>query len=316
LRHVNYLCQNLRQDQLNEVCSNVSPIEDFNDDMFTYKSTPRGAGVYKVAWSDEHTSAIRLVMKDKYLNLYNDRPKCIDFINQGDPSVNMPDLGYIRGGLGLDKLDEYETKFDDSVMGVSVLNFNYSHELGADIKFRQAIACAVNRAKLFPTDSEETNCNSMIPKGCIGYVDRKINFNPDKAKRIVSKHFSLASSPEKPLLGIFHGAKGSEKKSYIKELEHQLAAVGLYFNFIADAHLKLTDNLKNAVLVSYGVVTSNINPLSNFSNYLPGTDQPNQTLIPDTKLDELLDNLDKSKSLEAHSASLQQISEYFNIVVR
>src|SRR5690606_818080 len=85
---------------LGDLLEPVAPIEDFAEDMFTFKEIPRGTGDYEVIWSDPNSSLVRLRRKEINNSPIN-YPITIDFYNHGTAIENRINLATGAGANGL-----------------------------------------------------------------------------------------------------------------------------------------------------------------------------------------------------------------------
>lgn len=256
--------------RLGELMPPVAPEEDFGPDMETFRGIPRGTGKYFVSFSDDKTSEIVLSLKEQYLSdpSYSKAPTKIHFFNHGDAITNKADLTTNAGNSALKDNKEYAYIVGQIPKVINVLDFNFLNRHARDLLFRKAVGLAIDRSKILGDSGKLIAATGLISSSYGGYQKRSYEYSPDQAKEIVKKHFSKISSPGKPLKAYYHGPADSPKKSYIITIENQLRDIGLYFDFKPSTHIYFDKSSQDTVFYIYGLVTSYVDPLNPFTNYV------------------------------------------------
>lgn len=302
---------------LGDIVSPIAPVEDFKDDYFTFKGLPRGTGAYRVVWSDKKSSLVRLERKNlEHYRKQDSSPLEIDFYNHGTTKENKIDIATGADAKALDGDPSFTVIKGPIPIGITILDFNYKSDLGKNKKFRKAVALAINRSELAALSPFRTEHHELIPEKYFGRTGLKYEYNVRKARDIVNKNFKNASSPKKPLLGIYHG-DGSEPKSKTAEIiENQLRRVGIYMLFKPDDGVYFKGKFEKAVMSTYGSVSSFVDPLTSFANYLPGTSSPENTDLNDQVSVNLFKELKITESKEKKDKLLRKLSKHFHSEVR
>lgn len=290
----------------------IAPHEDFKDDMFTFKGIPRGSGDFEVTWSDPKSSLVRLERKNISKEVLNGKsPLSIDFFNHGNPYDNKIDIGVGAGTNGTRDKSGYTFVHGFLPIGVSVIDFNYANSISANILFRKAVSLAIDRENMFADYPFHKNHHELVPSFYYGRTNLKFDYNPQKAKQIVSENFSELSSPTKRLKGLFHGGKSDPPPKYVKKFVKQLESIGLYFEFSPAEGVYFTDKNKDVVVGTYGAVSSFADPLSSFTNYLPGAISAYHTDSKDKKSVKMYEKIRSVETRDERIKGIQELSRHF-----
>lgn len=299
---------------LEEVLPVIAPIEDFKEDLFSFKGIPRGSGNYFVQWSSSSDSAVRLLRKIINKNVLNKTyyPLSIDFINKGAPRKNKVDLAVEAGTSGIREVEGYTTQLSKIPNGINSLEFNYKTSLGRNKLFRRAVSLAIDREKIFKNYIQMKQTHELIPSAYLGRSNKMFEKNKSIAKAIVKEHFSKVSSPKKPIEAIYHNNPGKPKKRYIIEIERQLRDVGLYVDFKGTQEVVFEGN-KNQVLKEVGYGVSFTDPLGCFIAYL-AMDKNDSTVVYKGESKVAVDYFNKAKTSTDRNVKanyIRKLSEFF-----
>ncbi len=183
---------------------------------------PIGLGPYRVVnFSREGVSVVV-----KRVNSCEDCPNLIKFVEIGDPKKNRVDIGCGPTAKKLFNYKDYEYQRGRINSSMVVLDFNFSNKWAKKIEVRSLVARAIDRKMLFQHLPSTVPSYSLIPIHLYGRLDDPFNTNKPLVDRDkIQKEFSKS-----PLVGWYHGLPGSETPAYVKEVQMQLARVGLDVN--------------------------------------------------------------------------------------
>lgn len=289
----------------------IAPIEDFKEDGFNFKRSPRGTGTYKIKSTSSNGARVYLVRKlispEKIRN--SKFPLSIEFINEGDPKDNKVDLATAAGSSGIRQDKNYTTVLGKIPESISTIDFNFSQDLGKSKYFREAVSLALDRSKIMTSYMQSKPSQEIIPSQYLGRAGLNYEYSPNKSREIVNKYFKNKFSKNNPIKAIYHGKPGQPLKPYIQVIVSQLENVGIYVRFEGRTVLQQFGKDTNAVMLENGNSVSFTDPLSAVSRFIKFPDKPNLIADPDDKI--LLDLYYKAfsaDSIVSRAAFLKEIS--------
>lgn len=263
----------------------LSPYDQFENDHFNYKGIPLGTGPYKITEYDKEKSFLKLELRNDgmYANATPQAPRYVDFYNSGNPDEIKPDVSGSNKALKWSKDIVRVSSLNPDT--ITMLNFNFRHKASKDINFRKAVSLAIDREKLQDEGSNRKPYYFLNLNQELGLKEPKRNFDRKTAKEIVEKYFKTLSSPEKKLKAAYYSAKDASQKPFIyREIEKQLAQIGLYVEFSPNDHKPGSESkLKDVVIESYGKVLPFNDYLYAFLPYSHTEERPFSKIDPADK---------------------------------
>lgn len=196
------------------------PREAIANDHFSWKTLPIGAGPYKVVSAQKDGKLVRVEKYAGYGKLSPRSPDTIEFFS-GQPQTGVQIAMGDRNNPDPVRLKEVALDIPAFVWGIY---FNYHSKLGADLRFRKAIASAVDRSKLLEKLTYASATSEMVPSVFEGHLGVQSEFNPEKAKRILQE---ISSGDKELVVPIANLDLSSPAYSWIAVAMEQLRHVGL-----------------------------------------------------------------------------------------
>jgi len=291
----------------------VAPKEDFKSDFFSFEDVPRGAGSYKVVWSDPDSSLVRLKRKKiTKKNISEDRfPLTIDLFGHGTAIENDAHIASGAGINGTDGHRDYTLVSHPVPRIIQVIEFNPKNELAKDVRFRKAVSLAIDRKKLKKGYQESSPVYELIPDGYYGKTNQKFEYNPEKARKIIRDHFSQKISEDKPIMFLYHGRDGKPHKSTVVErIRSQLKEVGIFTKTKSAANTGLKSHSSEVVIGTTGRITTFVDPTSLFRDYIEN-DELKHNALTTSKDKALLKAVDDELLRTKKALKLKKLSGHF-----
>ncbi len=277
------------------------PIEELKENLVDFKNLPIGAGKYKVTWSDPKSSRVQLELVDTSSPT---SPKVVDLISGPKILEHHPDV--VLAGLELSgiKSDDYKTENVGTVIGVALMDFNFSTEAGQNINFRKAVQYAIDRADILVHYKHlaRNSLSELVPYRFWGHLGFDEPYNLSKAKECYNKLPSDLKNKKYKIA--FRGAK----TTHLDIIVEQMKKIGLDMSYETIEDYKLTDD--KYVLFAYGAMAEFIDPLHMFSPYLPDSPRKLQHPKDNIEFKKLFDEALLSKNLDDKVMKIKNISKY------
>lgn len=290
----------------------VSPIQDFDSDLMSFKGIPRGTGQYRIVWSDPHSSLVRLELKS-LRNLHKSKqPRTIDFINSGEPKKNRIHLGtggnisHLRGNA------DYKIVTGRIPNAIQVLDFNYGNRYGRSKLFREAISYALDRKKILRDYPDSKETHELIPSRFYGRTEKKFEHNPEKGRKILLDYFPEIATNSVEFKGIFHGSiRDGMLPAYLQEIQKQLEAIGVKVTFEARDWTIFKEQDFDTTFSIYGLVTSYIDSLTPFAIYLQRAPFNHHSDSSDWDASRIYEAALNADNLNKRAVAIRKLSEHF-----
>ena len=250
----------------------IVPIEEFEANYTNWKKYPVGFGKYKVIDADFEKYVFKLLKANPAEKI----PKTVELMFSSDKTG---DIKLLLGGPDRGN-EEYEHRLVFSnVYSNGGFLYNYQTELGQNENFRKAISLALDRNKIARSSyfNELTAEDQLIPNSS-SFKEFRAEIpmqeqNIAEAKRLlnlVPHHLWKNKVFQVPTY--WEDVKEIYSLPYIKEIQTQLAQVGIQVQFLnMDINYeKFIDNDKN-VLFFTGFGFANNDPNKNFAHFRKGT---------------------------------------------
>lgn len=278
---------------LGSLLSPLAPIDEFAEDLYTFKHLPVGSGPYKVSYSDPNSSLVRLEKTGATTG-----PKFIEVFTDKNGFENTADLAFGGGISGMRKYatdhpNEYQRLKTKLPMSIEVLTFNYQTDAAKDIRFRRSVAMAIDTATKIPGFLDDVPTSQIIPILSYGYQNPAFPYDFEKAKAL------FATLPkkirEKQHVLVCHGTPGLPPGNYYESIFNHLKAIGMKVKLELAAETNISKGDTETTMVVFGRYIDS-NPLTAFSFYLPGTSP--EALTPNQEYDDLFRQAENAESIE------------------
>lgn len=276
------------------------PQEELMDDLYTWKTYPIGAGLYKITSVDKSSGDVCVQKIDKRAA----GPNEILFTSSG--------IGHGEDLILVDtddksKLERHVLPKATSVTGIF---FNFDNPLAQNADFRLAMSLLVSRTELVTGVPEYKENTEILAHHQYGRAGIKEHSNPSEAKRLLEK---IKGQLPKGVLRapVFNSGFGKVKYGhYLDILVNQFSAVGLKVEFF-DSPKKFFDSSDAQYpirILSPGadpadplVIFNLFKPKSPFSKHAPQNDSTYENLIREAA---------NAESLDIKAQSVQKLSRY------
>lgn len=283
------------------------PIEEYQDDLMTWKKWPVGAGAYKVTTEEKENRSFLLTLVDE-----KNFPKAPHTIYYEQERIYEPDIT-TKDSISANSKKYKKEEFSFSFMQRNI-NFNYSTKLGRNKDFRKAVSLAISRNEISrATDMPTKPLYEIITSGSVGRMQVKEDYNLNEAKQLFRKVlgndalkvFQIPYSPD----NLFFG------QEYKKIIKQQLGNAGLQIEFQEGINLwePYTEQFKDSPLSLDNLMSDAIDSTSTFAAYAKSGGASESVYFPETEIFEGLLEKTKGASDRKHlHESLKNLSKYFN----
>ena len=284
----------------------ISPREEYQKDLMTWKKWPIGAGAYRIVEED-------IKNRGYYLSLVDggNFPKAPKMIYYEQERVFEPDI------TTKDSISAKENKYKKEKLLISlfkrVIEFNYSSYLGKSKDFRKAISLALSRREISDsTDILTFPLYEVITRGNIGRINVKEQNNLEEASRLFKKVlgsnnkkiFKIPYSPDKAYLG----------NEYKEKIKIQLKKAGFNVNFYEmnnNLWNIFSENFKSSPFCLVSMMVDFVDPRPTFYTYKNGSMLENTYHSNDKKFEKLLENAKEAKSRRELNSKIEKLSWYY-----
>ena len=291
--------------------NSLVPMEELKEDLINWKKWPVGIGPYEVTNEDKDFRIYTLELLDP--KKYPNAPLKIHFQQE---RILKPDIS-IKDALALDDL-YYEQSTLKDTLGIKILSFNYSSDLGKNPAFRKAIDLSLKRKEISETTLFKTSpLNEVLTRGSKGRIGNIESYNLEKAQKLFRK--VLGSKIDQTFIvpcALDFDYLGNTYKEVICK---QLKEAGLNVDFqISNSKLNpFQKEFQNSPFVLHSKIADYYEPLINFIEIKNENIEVNN--YPKfSKINDLINEVKKSSSNENMIFNLEKLSSYFienNIVV-
>ncbi|MCJ8275346.1 MAG: ABC transporter substrate-binding protein [Bdellovibrionales bacterium] len=288
----------------------VGPIEDFEDDMYTFKGLPDGTGPYKIQNLDKEKGEILLERKTDNSVYKVGPPTKIHFFTQKQGPDNNVDLGVMAGAVNTKNNPKYTRFVNDIPVAVQVIDFNYNNPYGKDKAFREALSLTIDRKEITGGYDQAHPLQELVPEMFYGRSNTKFEYDVEKAKKIVQEKFAKIAGGKKVLKAWYHGLPGEEYPRWFKRLIKQIESSGLKFELIGCEEQKMDGDDNDIVFYVYGTPITFVDPLLPFSFYTSDTVKPAHTNVKNEEYNRLYEAAKNSATKKERAKAIQVLSQY------
>jgi ABC-type transport system substrate-binding protein len=287
------------------VLAPLAPIDEFAEDLYSFKGKPIGCGNYRVVEFDAKTGWVKLEKIEGHKG-----PKIVELYSSGTGWNNRVDIA-MGGGVAQMKdhlADGYSRLQGESPYAVEILDFNYSTAAGQNEDFRKAVALSMNKEWQLRNYPGEVATDQIVTSLTYGKSKTKSYYDPKEAKRIVNRLPKSIRNQTHAIM--YHGLPDKPVPPYMIDILKDLETVGLKAKAIGSKKMKLTGEDKNISMIIHGRVVDS-DPLMSFAYYLPDGGFPLQTPTNDQKVLKLFQKADEAESVEDRGRLIKDLSDYF-----
>ena len=287
------------------VLAPLAPIDEFAEDLYSFKGKPIGCGNYRVADFDAKNGWVKLerIASDK-------GPKIVELYSSGTGWKNKVDIAMGGGAAQMkNHLKEgYSRLQGEAPYAVEILDFNYSTAAGKNEDFRKAVALSMNKEWQLRNYPGEVATDQIVTSLTYGKSKPRSYYDPEEARKIVSR---LPEEIRKQTHTImYHGLPDKPVPPYMVDILKDLEIVGLKGKAIGSKKMKLTEEDKDITMIVHGRVVDS-DPLMSFAYYLPDGWFPLQTPVNDQKILNLFQKADEAEFVQDRGRLIKDLSNYF-----
>jgi ABC-type transport system substrate-binding protein len=287
---------------LSEGWISLVPKEAFSDDLVTWKTSPVGAGPYRIESVDGHNVRVCHVGDS------GSAPKAIEFVSDVDARADI--VGFISSDYALKSLKKV---YGSGPIGFTGLFFNAQNELGSNAHFRKAVASVIHRQEIIGENTDFSPLSELLTTNFYGRLQRSEKHDLALAKQ------EIAKVPEeflgKPLKAYWYSGRTAVTKgerAILNAISRQLASIGVQLVFEPSIHPTFSDKDTEAVLRIDDRGTAFSDPLIIFRAFeKPAFLSP---FFPkeNSRLKTLISYAANSKSLDVKAGAIFELSKYFD----
>ncbi len=285
----------------------LSPIEEFKDDLVTWKKHPVGAGPYRVT-KDFDGQKMQISRVTSVVGGVNE----VNLWTAYDPKVTYDIFFKTPSALKKENYDTYISKNSVSVRGLS---FSFANLLGSDLDFRRFMIAGIKRqglAKILAPDGEPSI--ELLPKIMWGRADLKNPYDPGKAMQLFKK-FESKLPPGKQLVGYVFGQNGiisSANQRLIDVIEESLRPYGVRVLWKTTTKKFLDPEIaKEAAFELSGMLSEHVDPLLMYGAYRQnGPFKFRKPLNGDPAFDALYEKAGQATDKPDRIKTMQALSQY------
>ena len=248
----------------------IVPKEELEDDYFTWKKWPIGAGDYKITSIDpQNRVTVEYIGKT---DLPINKPSKIIFDSTPE-SLQTADV--IMYSNVRPKNKKYELKKSEIEEGSLNLYFNYRNKIANNLNFRKAIASAVNREGLIDKNNIYTISKSMVTEDLFDSSEFYRKPSLDEAKKYIEKihdevdykNINISIGPKEEELGEFD-------RELLDRIKTNLFEIGIKVNYVFSDHLVFNEKDDDITMKYDYRGNSNQDPLVYFRSYVDANLMP------------------------------------------
>ncbi len=287
------------------VLAPLAPVEEFDEDLYSFKGKPIGCGNYKVVEFDAKTGWVKLERTKG-----NKGPKIVELFSSGTGWDNKVDIA-MGGGVAQmkDHLSDGYTRIQgEAPYAVELLDFNYATEAAKNKDFRKAVALSMNKEWQIRNYPGEVATDQIVTSLTYGKSKPKSYYDPEQAKKIVSRLPKNIRNQTHTIM--YHGLPDKPLPDYMADILKDLVNIGIKAKAVGSKKMKLTEEDKDITMIIHGRVVDS-DPLMSFAYYLPIGGFPFQTPKNDPEILKLFQKADEAESVQDRGMMIKELSEYF-----
>lgn len=285
----------------------LSPIEEFKEDLVTWKKYPVGAGPFRVTQDFDGRK-----MQISRVAPLQGRVNEVNLWTAYDPKQAYSLFFKTPADL---KKDDYETYISKNSAYVRGLSFSFANPLGSNIDFRRFMIAGINRKGLEKTLSPDAEPSfELLPKMMWGRAGLKDPFNPEQARELFKK-FESKLPPGKQLVGYVFGQNGvisSANQRLIDVIEESLRPYGVKVLW-KTTNKKFLDLeiAKEAAFELSGMLAEHVDPLLMYGAYRQnGPFKFRKPINGDPAFDALYEKAGQATDKPDRIKTMQALSQY------
>jgi ABC-type oligopeptide transport system substrate-binding subunit len=279
--------------------------EEIAEDHFSWKTIPIGAGPYRVVAANPNGQAARLERVKEYGGFSSHPPESIEL--SSEPGAFIPDL--VMGTFTNPEAARLQPRVIHLPAFIRGIYFNYQSELGRDLRFRKAVASAIDRPKLVSSQPYTSPTYEMVPSNLWGRLGLKPAPDLSAARQWVAEIFK-GQSP-RLIVPIPHLDPNSPENRWMLQLLMQLKNIGLNIQLNPNAAPVFRPEDTASPFFLLGYIPEIPDPFVLFRTFREGGPWVSRLTTSDREFESLLDTDLGVQSLDSQTELIQKLGARF-----
>lgn len=275
------------------------PKEELQDDLYTWKRYPVGAGPYKVVAADQEQGTVSVIkVKADFKG-----PEQIEFRSNGAGAND--DLVLVSA----DDSTPLKSTILPKATSITGIFFNFQNPLAKSIDFRTAIERLVKRQNLVDGVPEYGINNEILATHQYGRAGVSEKYSLDEARALLKK--ISAQLPNKIRIPVFNSGFGKKKYGrYLDALSREFSDAGLKVEFFDSSKKFFDDADREFPLRIMSPGADPADPLVIFNLFRNGSPFSKNAPSDDKTYEKLLKEASHADSLEVKTKAVKALSQY------